>query len=116
MGYRFKQVGSFKLRYNERIKKNVFAMFNHNVGAVVVNGTDNILISKFAGLVEVGLYSNYSLILSGIVAIVAKVTEAAAASVGNLGVLENEKKVFSVYCTMNLVNFWIYSFCYHYVF
>ena len=57
------------------------------------------------------LYSNYSLILSGIVAIVAKVTEAAAASVGNLGVLENEKKVFSVYCTMNLVNFWIYSFC-----
>lgn len=95
----------------KEIKKNVFAMFNHNVGAVVVNGTDNILISKFAGLVEVGLYSNYSLILSGIVAIVAKVTEAAAASVGNLGVLENEKKVFSVYCTMNLVNFWIYSFC-----
>ena len=59
----------------KEIKKNVFAMFNHNVGAVVVNGTDNILISKFAGLVEVGLYSNYSLILSGIVAIVAKVTE-----------------------------------------
>lgn len=95
----------------KEIRKNVFAMFNHNVGSVVVNGTDNILISKFAGLLDVGIYSNYSLIINGIVAIVSKVTESVAASIGNLGVLENENKVFLVYRNMNFVNFWIYSFC-----
>ena len=93
------------------IKKNVLAMFNHNIGAVVVNGTDNVLISKFAGLVNVGLYSNYYLILSGISSIVSKVSEAVTASVGNMGVAENDDKIYSIYRTMNMVNFWIYSFC-----
>lgn len=103
--------GQLNGKVKKEIKKNVFAMFNHNVGSVIVNGTDNILISKFAGLVDVGLYSNYCLVLNGIVAIVSKVSEAISASVGNMGVSENEDKIYTVYRVMNLLNFWIYSFC-----
>ena len=35
------------------IYKNVFAMFNHRVGAVVLGSTDNLLISKFIGTLSV---------------------------------------------------------------
>lgn len=95
----------------DSIKKNVFAMFNHNIGNVVVNGTDNILISKFIGLIEVGLYSNYSLIISTIMSIVSKVSNSVAASVGNLGAMEDDERVYKIYQVINFLNFWIYSFC-----
>ncbi len=44
------------------IVKNVKAMFMHRFGGVVVNGTDNLVISALFGVVSVGLYSNYYLI------------------------------------------------------
>ena len=45
------------------IFRNVAAMSMHKVGAVVVNSTDNILISKLIGLASAGLYSNYYTII-----------------------------------------------------
>lgn len=41
------------------IFKNVKAMLMHKIGNVVVNNTDNLLISSFVGVVTAGIYSNY---------------------------------------------------------
>ena len=46
------------------IKKNVSSLFIYKVGTVIMNGTDNIIISKFIGLIIVGFYSNYVLIIN----------------------------------------------------
>ena len=43
---------------------NVFSMMVHKVGNVVINSTDNILISALVGIVYAGLYSNYILIIN----------------------------------------------------
>lgn len=92
------------------IKRNVGATILHKVGAVVIFGTDNILLSKFFGLFIVGLYSNYYLIINTLTNLVGQIQASIVASVGNLGAVgTNEKKleVFENYC---FLNFWIFSF------
>ena len=42
----------------------VKALFFHKIGSFVVMGTDNIIISKYLGIITVGLYSNYFLIIN----------------------------------------------------
>lgn len=74
------------------IKKNVVGTIASKIGSIAVNGTDNILISKFIGLAVVGIYSNYSLVLTGIGSILGQVFSAVIASFGNLGATESDNK------------------------
>lgn len=95
----------------DNIKNNVKAMFLHNIGGYLVFGTDNILISTFVGLATVGLYSNYTMIIDQLKALINPILGGIGASVGNLIATENSEKNYSVFKTAYLVNFWIYSFC-----
>lgn len=91
------------------ISKNVRAMIVHKLGGVIVNTSDNIIISKFVGLVQVGLYSNYQLIINALNIITGQVFSSIIASVGNLGVTEtNERKKF-IFQVVFFLNFWIFS-------
>lgn len=94
-----------------KLYKNVKAMVAHRVGAAVVQGTDNILISIFAGIKWVGLYSNYALILTGVTSLLNPILSSVTASVGHLNAIENEEKSYTVFKTMFLINFWMYGFC-----
>ena len=57
-----------KLPPEERqdILKNVKAMLMHKLGNVIVNNTDNLLISSFVGVISAGIYSNYYLVIGSI--------------------------------------------------
>lgn len=92
------------------ILKKVKALIFHKIGSFVVLGTDNILISTFLGVKIVGLYSNYSLIITTISNFVMQIFTSITASVGNLLTLENSKKNFEVYKKVRFINFWISSF------
>lgn len=94
-----------------QIKKNVYAMFCHKIGNVVVNYTDNLIISSFVGLGAIGLYSNYTLILTGIEGLLGKFFSSVTASVGAL-VLEKDKiHVEQILYNMLFLNFWVYACC-----
>lgn len=95
----------------ENINKNVKAMFLHNIGGYCVYGTDNILISSFVNVATVGLYSNYSMIINQLSALVSPILSGIGASVGNLIATEDSSKTYSIFKVTYLVNFWIYSFC-----
>lgn len=92
------------------ISKNVRAMIAHKLGGVVVNATDNIVISKFVGLVQVGLYSNYLLIIQALNIITSQVFSSIIASVGHLGVTEADEKKKFIFQVVFFLNFWIFSF------
>ena len=93
------------------IVKNVKAMMCHRIGGVVVNGTDNILISSFVGVIGVGLYSNYYLIINALNIVIGQVFNAVTASVGNLNALESRAKSYHIYKRILFINFWIAGFC-----
>lgn len=93
------------------IVTNVKAMFLHNIGGYCVYGTDNILISSFVNITTVGLYSNYTMIMGQLSALISPILGGIGASVGNLIATEESDKTYSVFKVSYLINFWIYSFC-----
>lgn len=95
---------------NDIIKK-VKALFLHKIGSYLVLGTDNIIISKLIGLVTVGIYSNYCLIMNGIKNLFSQIYYSITASVGNLLVENNHKKAHDIYKKMLFMNYWLASFC-----
>ncbi|TJZ35599.1 sugar translocase [Priestia megaterium] len=93
------------------IFKNIRALVVHKLGGVVVNSTDNLIISRFVGLTWVGLYSNYFLVINALNLVIAQIFSSITASVGNLGVTETKEKTKSIFDVVFFLNFWIYGFC-----
>ena len=75
------------------ISKNVRALFYHRVGGVVINGTDNLVISYFIGLAQVGIYANYLMVTNAVNIFAGQIFTGILASVGNLGTTDNKKRV-----------------------
>lgn len=92
------------------IIKNIKAMLLHKIGSVVVSSTDNLLISKFIGIIEVGIYSNYLLIINALVQLFNTFFQSITASIGNLGVTETPKKNEFIFGCLDLIGLWIYGF------
>lgn len=95
----------------KQIGKNTLAMSMHRVGGVVVNGTDNLIISAFVGLTQVGLYSNYTLITSNLNTFLSIIFNSLTASIGNLGAKEKETKIYDTFRMLDFAGFWLISFC-----
>lgn len=95
----------------DNLVKNVKAMFLHNIGGFLVFGTDNILIASFISVATVGLYSNYTMIINQLSALVKPILGGIGASVGNLITTESNEKTYSIFKIVYLVNFWIFSLC-----
>lgn len=93
------------------IFKNTKALIFHKIGEIVKFSTDNLIISKFVGLVEVGLYSNYTMIQQALTNILAQIFASITASVGNLGVTEDCEKKYEVFRKVFFLNGWIFGFC-----
>ncbi len=93
------------------IKVNVFAAIGHNFGNVVLNSTDNIIISKFVGLVETAYYTNYVLLTATLNTFLNQAFSSMVASIGNLIVEGTEKQKEDAFYLIYFVDFWIYSFC-----
>ena len=87
---------------------NIKALFLHNVGSYCVFGTDNILISAFIGVKAVGIYSNYTMIISQLSALISTILNGIGSSVGNLIATESKEKSYEIFNIIYLLNFWIY--------
>lgn len=97
------------------IKKNVKALIYHKIGTFFVDSTDNLIISKYIGLVAVGLYSNYCLIVNIIYKFISSALYSTTSSFGNLNLEENidkKKQVFQTLYFFAFVIFGISSICF----
>ena len=75
----------------ERIKSNTKEMIGAKAGSVILNGMDNILVSAFLGLSQVGIFSSYNLITVNIRTMLAGFISGATASIGNLAHESDDK-------------------------
>ncbi len=101
-------------KLDENTKKDIFqkvkALFFHKIGGFIVLGTDNIIISKFIGIIEVGLYSNYYMIIDAVEKLFGQVIKVITPSVGNMLVKESSEKSFEIFKRVRFLNFWIATF------
>lgn len=101
---------SLRRREKRGIYRNMGALVFYRTGQVIINGTDNIVISAMVGIVESGIYSNYLLLTTTIKNLLQQVFHAITASVGNLNVEESNETKYNVYNAIYFGNFWLFGF------
>lgn len=104
-----KEVKEVAKRDKKHLMQNVKALFFHRFGGVVLNSTDNIVISKVLGLNWVGLYSNYYLITNALNTILNQVFSSVVASIGNLNTSNTREKMTDTFNKIFFANVWIYA-------
>jgi len=92
------------------LNKNIKAQFFHRVGAIIVGSTDNIIISKFVGLVLGGLYSNYILIIDALKKCMIKLYSSISASIGNLMAGDSKEYNKGVFFHILFIHVWLTGF------
>lgn len=102
-----KNVKELSSGVNKDIFSRIKAMFLHKIGSFVINGTDNILISKMFGVLYVGLYSNYYMITNAVTSLFSQFISASVPSIGNLLVENNEAKTYLTFKRIRFLNFYI---------
>lgn len=106
-----KNVQELDKEESKSIFDNVKSLVVYKFGGVILNGTDNILISSLVNVSTVGLCSNYTLIISSIKAIIFSALNGVTASVGNLNAVGEPKQKEKVFYQITFVNYIVYSFC-----
>lgn len=94
-------------------KQNVYtrikAIFLAKISNVINSGTDNIIISLFLGVVSVGYYSNYYLIVHTINTLLNQALSGTTASVGDLLTENNIEKSYDIFKKINMLNSFVTS-------
>lgn len=101
-----------RLTKNEKkpIFEDVGALVIYKIGSRILDGTDNIIISSFVGVVPIGILSNYTLINGSISMITSKIVNALTASVGNFIAKEDSQYYEILLKRIVFFNFIMYGF------
>lgn len=89
--------------------RNVQALVIWKLSGLLVNSTDNIIITYFSGLATVGLSSNYTLLSTTLNSLLNQLFNGITASVGNLNAIESKEKKLKMFNVINLANFWLFG-------
>lgn len=89
--------------------KDIKDLSYYKISGLLVNSTDNILITFFQGLAVTGITSNYTLFINTINSLLGQIFNSLTASIGNHNVTESEDKKYEMFQFMNFMNFWIFG-------
>lgn len=104
-----KQVEPLLSDEKKKLFINIKALTVNKLSTLLVNNTDNIVITYLNGLVSVGVASNYTLLSNTLASLVRQLFNSLTASIGNLNALEDENKKYQFFKIFNLANFWIFG-------
>lgn len=90
---------------------NLKSTFLYRSGTIIMNYTDNILISVIIGTVYVGYYSNYSMLVSIISMFLSIITQALISGLGNLNAEKDKVKSYEVFNNLVIFYQWISTTC-----
>ena len=88
---------------------NVKALMASRLGHIILNSTDNIIISGLIGVAWVGLLSNFTLIVDSVTGVICVITAAFSASLGNYFIKENKENSFKLFNRVEFMNSWLYG-------
>ncbi len=91
------------------IKTDVISLMCHKVGGVVLGSTDSIILSSMIGLSVLGIYSNYSMIITAVSTLIGQLFGTYTSSIGASLINENKDGNYSLYKNLIFLNFTIVS-------
>ncbi|MED3744288.1 hypothetical protein P4525_10970 [Peribacillus psychrosaccharolyticus] len=101
----------YELEKNEKkeLFSNIKDIFFYRIGAMLLNSTDNIIISIMLKTTYVGLSANYVLVINGVNSVLMQACNGIAASIGNHNVEASNKRKEEVFEQLYLIAFWIFG-------
>ena len=106
-----KKIKKLSKKESKDIFSNVKSLVIYKFGGVIMNGTDNILISALINVSTVGIVSNYNLIITSVKSILSSALNGVTASVGNLNAIGKKEQKEKTYYDLTFVYYLVYSFC-----
>lgn len=91
--------------------KNLYSVFVYKVSFVMLNATNNTIISIFVGTEMVGYYSNYSMLTTRVITMMNAVFYAFSSSIGNLMVTEKPKRRYETFLGIQSLSLILAIFC-----
>ena len=104
-----KSVRPLQKEERQSLFNNIRDLTIYKISGLLVNSTDNILITFFKGLATTGVASNYTLLVNTLNSLLNQVFNGLTASVGNHNATESNEKKFQMFSFLNLMNFWIFG-------
>lgn len=92
--------GTRQITLDSNFVENIRSTAIYKISKVIINNSDNILISIILGTVYVGYYSNYFMLISYVASFIAIATNGMIASLGNLNAQEDKEKSYDVFKTL----------------
>lgn len=105
-----KNVPKLDKQETDSLKTDVKGLLLAKTAATAFNGTDNIFISKFIGIVYVGILSNYTMLLDIVNSIMNMVFGSITASIGNLNVTGDMRQTEKVLDRIFFFNTSLYGY------
>ncbi len=87
------------------------ALMCHRIGYVILTATDNLVLSKYVGIIAVGIYSNYLMITTMLNNIVNALLGNITSSIGNYSINADNNEKHILYNNLQFINMWINSLC-----
>jgi O-antigen/teichoic acid export membrane protein len=94
-----------------KINENIKSTFLYKIGVVIMNNTDNILISIISGTIYVGYYSNYNLLVTAVTTFIGISIQALFSSIGNLNAKRDMLKSYKIFNSLLLFFHWLSAVC-----
>lgn len=101
-----KKLSSIELK---KIKNDVKGLMLSKIGHILLNSTDNIIISAFIGIYWVGLLSNFTLIIDAVTGVLCQMTSSLSASIGNYFVENKKEDGYILFNRIIFMNSWLYG-------
>lgn len=93
------------------IKKNVLSLIGNKLSDIVLNSSDNLILSVFIGLSMVAVYDNYYYIFNAVVGFALVIYNSLTAGLGNSIELETIEKNYHDFKVLTFLNFWFITWC-----
>lgn len=94
----------------KELSTNVKSTMIYKISGVMLDSTDNLIISSIVGLKWVGLLANYNLIISSVNMLMSVIFNSVTASVGNFIAKESKEKQEGLFYVLFMISFCMYGF------
>lgn len=112
---KYNEVFSIKANLQKKYVKQIIndsnAMLCHKFGNIVLYATDNIVLSRYVGIIAVGIYSNYLMVTTTLISLVNALLGNWTSTIGNYNINSNKDEKYKLYNKLQFINMWINFFC-----
>lgn len=102
-------IAPLKKEEKKKLISNVKDLMMYKIAQLLVNSTDNIIITYFNGLSVSGITSNYTLFTSTLSSLLGQIFNGINSSIGNHNALVDNNQKEKMFNNVNLLNFWLFG-------